>query len=837
MNREQIQSAILKEDYLDISFSKYVKFKDSEKYDEHYKLEILSKLNTYFQEIEITPTTVVEVAKKLQKENPSTGSFVHWSNAQNLVQFAQLAPEEASKYWNSLLKSPEPIAQRIENFRKAALELNNNFSLGAPLFGYMLAAFDLTKYPLYKEEIFKEAKKSFGIDVKLALVHENYTTYYTMCEIILEHIQKSNPAYTMLDVQDYLFCTHQYDEVIVESAVTYLSHLAKKLLIFKQDLSKMLEAIKEMDIHLLKTIREKYRGEEKIKKIRFLVLDKFIETGDVTIDDLENIKEQVKVQYDTNILNSWNNFSILFELFYMDKKEKVKLEQQKIHEAIQRFDVCTDIQFVKGKVLNGFNWNQNFGDSECWLALYEEKYDKHQNAPQIFVSIDGGEIKYGVLYGSNHPKRGIKNIETISNIDQFNYEGLYEKVAEVMEMFKDESGLGEETDLPSEYVISVEVWRTLIRNKSVFYDENLEYFQQVLELGDGVTTNQLVESNPSSTKNAIEKLAKRVLTELGQSVEDNKQYWSVLFVHENKIKPNLQIALEEYFAEHDVEQFPAYTKEDFLKEVFIEEEQYEQLRNLLRYKKNIILQGPPGVGKTFVAKRLAYSLLEEKNTNQVETVQFHQNYAYEDFVMGYRPGQNGFELQLGNFYDFCDKALKDPEKDYYFIIDEINRGNVSKIFGELFMLIEKDKRDEYIRLAYDKNKPFTVPSNVYIIGTMNTADRSLAQLDVALRRRFGFVTLQPAFNVKWENHLRKNGVSESLIARIKSAVSKWNEAILDDIQLGSGFEIGHSFFTASLEGMNENNWFKTIIDFEIRPLLEEYYFDRLEVVDKLLEGV
>jgi 5-methylcytosine-specific restriction enzyme B len=104
--------------------------------------------------------------------------------------------------------------------------------------------------------------------------------------------------------------------------------------------------------------------------------------------------------------------------------------------------------------------------------------------------------------------------------------------------------------------------------------------------------------------------------------------------------------------------------------------------------------------------------------------------------MGYRPKETGFYLEYGVFYEFCQRAIKKPENDYYFIIDEINRGNLSKIFGELFMLIERDKRDEFVTMSYSKDK-FTVPSNVFLIGTMNKADRSLAQF---LRRRFAFVT-------------------------------------------------------------------------------------------------
>jgi 5-methylcytosine-specific restriction enzyme B len=321
-------------------------------------------------------------------------------------------------------------------------------------------------------------------------------------------------------------------------------------------------------------------------------------------------------------------------------------------------------------------------------------------------------------------------------------------------------------------------------------------------------------------------------------------YWCVLFegeYEENqhftwRLKPNLKEAIATTHVDSGLVELESYTKEDFLKEVFIDEKQYDTMTNLLHYKKNLIFQGPPGVGKTFVSKRLAYSLMGVKDANRVEMVQFHQNYAYEDFVMGFRPDEHGFSLQFGIFYDFCQRALENPEEDYFFIIDEINRGNLSKIFWELFMLIERDKRDEFVTMGYSKDK-FTVPSNVYLIGTMNTADRSLAQLEVALRRRFAFVTLEPSFNEKWKLRIQESGVSDQMIARILFAVDRINKEIVGDFQLGSGYAVGHSFFTSKPENMDENIWFEGILTFEIKPLLEEYFFDRPEMVHSLIEGI
>lgn len=273
--------------------------------------------------------------------------------------------------------------------------------------------------------------------------------------------------------------------------------------------------------------------------------------------------------------------------------------------------------------------------------------------------------------------------------------------------------------------------------------------------------------------------------------------------------------------------YPVYTAEQFLDDVFMNEEDYDTLVQLIRRKKNVILQGPPGVGKTYAAKRLAYSMMGVKDKERVKLVQFHQSYAYEDFVMGYRPTETGFELRTGAFYNFCKQAEEDSEKGYFFIIDEINRGNLSKIFGELFMLIENDKRGMEIELLYADEK-FCVPDNVYIIGMMNTADRSLAILDYALRRRFAFFDMKPAFETiqfkQYQENL-KNPQFEALIDAIESL----NVDIREDDMLGEGFVIGHSYFS-NIVKVTESE-LSNIIEFEIIPLLKEYWFDEPSKVD------
>lgn len=272
-------------------------------------------------------------------------------------------------------------------------------------------------------------------------------------------------------------------------------------------------------------------------------------------------------------------------------------------------------------------------------------------------------------------------------------------------------------------------------------------------------------------------------------------------------------------------QYPEYGPDHFLEEVFISEDSYNQLVGALMWKKNLILQGAPGVGKTFAAKRLAYSMMGEKDKSRVEMVQFHQSYAYEDFIEGFRPDADGFSLEKGPFYRFCKKAAEDIDKKYFFIIDEINRGNLSKILGELFMLIEKDKRgaNNKIPLLYS-HELFSVPTNLYIVGMMNTADRSLAILDFALRRRFAFVDLRPGFTTeqfrRYEKAL-KNPKLEALINTVRDL----NREITSDDTLGDGFCIGHSYFCGMTPETCTDQQLHLIIEYELVPLIKEYWFD------------
>ena len=285
-----------------------------------------------------------------------------------------------------------------------------------------------------------------------------------------------------------------------------------------------------------------------------------------------------------------------------------------------------------------------------------------------------------------------------------------------------------------------------------------------------------------------------------------------------------------------------YAIDDAMEDLFVPRDQFTRMHKALQSRKNLILQGPPGTGKTFMARRLAWCLMGEQNSEAIEMVQFHQAYAYEDFVQGYRPNENGgFDLRNGVFFEFCDRAREEAETPHVLVIDEINRGNLSRIFGELLMLVEADKRSETYAVSLTYGSPgdrFYVPPNLHVLGLMNTADRSLAVVDYALRRRFAFETLEPAFgqgSAFREFLVRKRGAPDELAKTIEGKLQQLNKDIAEDSELGPGFCVGHSYFVPGEDESASRDWYVAVVETQIRPLLEEYWFESAEKANKAVE--
>ncbi|MGY0504812.1 McrB family protein [Luteimonas sp. e5] len=288
-----------------------------------------------------------------------------------------------------------------------------------------------------------------------------------------------------------------------------------------------------------------------------------------------------------------------------------------------------------------------------------------------------------------------------------------------------------------------------------------------------------------------------------------------------------------------------YSVEDILKDgCFLERAEIDRLLDRLRTKKNLILQGPPGTGKTWLAKRLAFALMGQKDDSKVRAVQFHPNLSYEDFVRGWRPtGEGKLSLADGVFMEAIKAASKEPSSKFVVVIEEINRGNPAQIFGELLTLLEAGKRtpNEALELCYPdadgKRRPVHIPENLYVVGTMNIADRSLALVDLALRRRFAFVGLEPRLGQVWREWVVKEcAVDPGLVADIERRIADLNEQIAADARLGKQFRIGHSYVTPAhrLEAGDTKKWFQQVVETEIGPLLDEYWFDAPDEAQKAI---
>ncbi len=273
---------------------------------------------------------------------------------------------------------------------------------------------------------------------------------------------------------------------------------------------------------------------------------------------------------------------------------------------------------------------------------------------------------------------------------------------------------------------------------------------------------------------------------------------------------------------------------------FIARDKLESMLERFRSKKNLILQGPPGTGKTWLARKLAFALIGQRDESKIRSVQFHPNLSYEDFVRGWRPAGDGkLTLVDGPFIAIRDEAKKDADTRYVLVIEEINRGNPAQIFGEMLTLLETDKRtpNEALELVYSRapDERFFIPNNFFVIGTMNIADRSLALVDLALRRRFAFIDLEPTLGKPWRDWVQsKNGIDEETLVEIEHRIDVLNQTISDDPSLGVQFRVGHSYVTPPFEQPIDNGkkWFRDVVNTEIGPLLDEYWFENLEASEK-----
>lgn len=545
---------------------------------------------------------------------------------------------------------------------------------------------------------------------------------------------------------------------------------------------------------------------------------------------------------DYDIENIWNLFSIAIK--YVESPDKYRAEFIDIYDCVKS-QYC-----IKWNLSMALFWIRPFNflnlDSKNRNYICKDK-SVSDNFLSVFPKLANGVVPDGTAYLNL-----IEKAKELFNTNDYPYKSFPE-FSHFIYCIDDKSYNEKEIISDAEFLKwfkpILEALKEIggsgtpqeVRDK-IAADLNLS--EEELTETRGKTKTKKFDNNVAFARNYLvyegmidkSERGKWTLTELGEKIKMTNELAQRIFIKWVEItaakrngEPVPQIDLTPYYVFEN--QLEEYNEEKFLSEVYMDKDKYISLVSLLEHKKNIILQGAPGVGKTFAAKRLAYSILGCLDDSKIKFVQFHQNYTYEDFIMGYKPDGNGFELKKGIFYEFCKTAENDRNHKYFFIIDEINRGNMSKIFGELLMAIENDYRDKPVVLAYN-GKDFVVPSNLYIIGMMNTADRSLAMIDYALRRRFSFVEMEPAFDSESFKEYQAS-LTSSAFDNIINLIIKLNADIKDDASLGSGFRIGHSYFCNLVsEGNPTDN--KTectdqvlseIIEYDIIPTITEFWFD------------
>lgn len=843
MDKQYIKTQLTQDRYIDFAFERYRQFKQSSSYDESYKYEILSELNTYLQNVEITFENVVEIINKLRESNPSSGSFVFWSNLSDLHEYASEFPEAAAAGLEALYKNEDvPLNERIESFRNRAKEANPNIRLGAPLFGYMLAAYDYQKYPLYKEEVFQHVKKVFGIKTKLRSVSENYQDFYDLCEVAQQYFTAKGYTVNLLDVQDFFYCITKKDSVKTECAVDFLFYVSNQLNEFKQDTQRFIHEIRQLDRKILEKKRKSYENTEKINKIRYHILDYILNNQTIVLEEIEQIKNEVSRQYDTNILQSWKNFTILFPLYYDSIEEKVKICLSHIHEAIRKLDGLKNIDLEDAHVMKDFNWKQNFGDTHSWLAVYPKNQKTHRTAAQLYFGVFENKIIYGMMYGSEHPKRGEEYLTLLDNAEEFTYEEMRKTFDKVISIFIKESEksdevirepLGifsslEEADWAFDFVKESlnklginnpgdeRVVFTYPRMRSFHVDfarwliigfqkgANQETEMKLALLDDGTFDLNYVKVPFKTEEN--EPAASLVYCPL-KDFQNSEQLQNIfnetlVFVKEkfknamrsqyrNSNKPQLEAAVfdknerKKLFAEglletseeminQELELQSMQTEENkmkvptisFEREVDAEHLYFEnkevllnQVKTALKHGKHIILIGPPGTGKSKLAKEICNAYQAEYKMATATS-----DWSTYETIGGYRPNRDGtLSFKPGLFLN----CFKDPEtflpRNQWLIVDEINRSDIDKAFGSLFSaltgdevtlnfqsdsgktIVLKPQQDEYVTV---NDYEYIIPNDWRMIGTMNTMDKaSLYEMSYAFMRRFAFIPVGVPRNI------------------------------------------------------------------------------------------
>lgn len=842
MERVYINRQITNDLFIDLAFERYLQLKQTANYVEGYKYDILSELNLFMQSKEITSDTIHEIFKKLLSSNPIEDSFVDWRYLDRLHHYINEAPNEVALLLNDLYYNDSlSLNERIENFRKQIKNFNPDWDLDAALFGYLLASFDYKKYPIYHVDIYKHIKNLFALKIKLGSSGDNYENFYTICFFTKEYLHSKGYEVNMLDVQDLFYLLTYHEKIKVESAVDFVFHIANELHGYKQDTEGFIAEICKQDRKFLEKMRKTYENEEKVKKIRYEILNYILNHHTITVDEIERIKERVSQNYDTNILQSWKNFTILFPLYYGTVSEKVDFCLQIIHETIRTLDGLEQIALEEKQVIKNFYRKQNFGDSNCWLAVYPAFHKNHRTSVQLYFGVVEGEIRYGLYYGTEHPNRTKDYLTSIHHANEFSYEAMVEyftriiphfieeakksKTNPILNIFANEAeanwafdfvqqsiaqlGITEPGDVrisvtyrkDKKIHISFAGWliigfekngneRTMIK-LALLYNEKLEQWildkdifhteadeptviSSALFLEDLQENEYLQQIFTETLKFVKEKFRrynrtpfrKHTHLQLEKAIfnqEVRKEVFTKGIMQKGEIDDNLPSSETKLATFTTTVEIPTVSFEQHmdLDNLYFPEKDIllRQIETALKGGKHIILTGPPGTGKSKLAKEICR--VYEVDYKMVTATSDWSTY---ETIGGYKPNKDRtLSFQPGIFLDCFKNRTTHFPINKWLIIDEMNRADIDKAFGSLFSALTGDeitlhflaesgnniviKSQEDVNIQVNDYE-YVIPRDWRLIGTMNTFDKaSLYEMSYAFMRRFAFIPVDVPANI------------------------------------------------------------------------------------------